>query len=215
MLPAAREKKVLVHNLGWASRWAPACKGADWHWGHGRMRQALGTGRTAAARGWHGSLQSSWPHQHPGPCSVLGQKSSSSGLLECYSWVQTNNFCWNSQGEKVLLFIWVFWGETQSALTRTRVDPDKSSVRMCCERPPKQLPRVWDFGQSPQQEEQTPQPELMETGENNCIVSCGFLSMLRPRAFPSRAHADFCYSFASFYQLHLLQWVIVQKAHFY
>lgn len=60
--------------------------------------------------------------------------------------------------------------------------------------PPQQLLRVWDFGQSPQWEEQTPQPELMETGENNGIVSCGLLSMLGPCAFPSRAHAGFCHS---------------------
>lgn len=68
---------------------------------------------------------------------------------------------------------------------------------MLGETPPASLPRGWDFGQSPQWEmEQTPEPELMETGENNDIVSCGLLSMLRPRAFSSRAGAVFCHSLA-------------------
>lgn len=68
---------------------------------------------------------------------------------------------------------------------------------MLGETPPASLPCGWDFGQSPQWEmEQTPEPELMETGENNDIVSCGLLSMLRPRAFSSRAGAVFCHSLA-------------------
>lgn len=72
--------------------------------------------------------------------------------------------------------------------------------------PPQQLPRVWDFGQRPQWEEQTPQPELMETGENNGIVSCMWFALrVETTCIPQQGHAGFCYPSDSFHQLHLLQ----------
>lgn len=105
-------------------------------WGTG-----LGTGRTAAARGWHGSLAMLLTPPAPGTLLCAGpevfQFRSAGGRWRCaMHGCRQSIFFRNSGGKNVLLLIWGFWGATQSALTRTQVGPDKSSVRMCCERPP-------------------------------------------------------------------------------
>lgn len=119
----------------------------------------------------------------------------------CYVWLQANHFfiesmegkkkikCWSS--------VWGFWGAAWWAVVRTQVGLGKGSMKMCWERPPWWVPHGWDYSQSPWWEiVQIPEPELMETGENNSILSCGLLSMLRPCVFSSRASAVLSHSLA-------------------
>lgn len=140
MLPAVREKKALVHSLDWASCWAPACKGADWHWGHGRMRQALGTGRTAAARGWHDTLAMllTPPAFKTLLCagSEIFQFRSAGGRWWCaMHGCRQIIFVWSHTGKSFVTHLRIFRDNTVSS-GESSVGPDKSSVRMCCEKAP-------------------------------------------------------------------------------